>query len=407
MPVIASLNGTTPRRLARATPALIEQAGADALELNVYYAARPTRTRAAPTIEDRDGRDGARRCKAAVRDPAGGEALALLHRRSPTSRGASSEAGADGLVLFNRFYQPDIDLEELEVAPRRCTCPTPSELPLRLRWLAHPLRAGARRRWPSPAACTPRVDAIKAVMAGAHAVQIVSALLRAGPGTCAALARRADAVAGGARVRLAPPDAGQHEPRVLPRPRAYERANYMLMLQGWRAGGSSPGGMMDLTTTYLGLSLRTPFMPGASPLTDDLGVVRELEDMGAGAIVLRSLFEEQVVKAETGYLLGGDRAYSLAEGLSFMPAADRGGGAAARASIHVQRQRHFRPPGDPARRRDHDRPRHRHRTLPWLPPRTARWPASPAATGCSSATATPALTSFTATSSSRCGAKGS
>jgi dihydroorotate dehydrogenase (fumarate) len=80
--------------------------------------------------------------------------------------------------------------------------------------------------------------------------------------------------------------------------------------------------MMDLTTTYLGLTLRTPFMPGASPITDDLGVVRELEDMGAGAIVLRSLFEEQVVKAETGYLLGGDRAYSLAEGLSFMPAPD-------------------------------------------------------------------------------------
>jgi dihydroorotate dehydrogenase (fumarate) len=79
---------------------------------------------------------------------------------------------------------------------------------------------------------------------------------------------------------------------------------------------------MDLTTKYLGLELRTPFMPGASPLTDDLGVVRQLEDSGAGAIVLRSLFEEQVVKAETGYLVGGDRAYSLAEGLSFIPRPD-------------------------------------------------------------------------------------
>mgnify|MGYP001156640902 CR=1 FL=1 len=79
---------------------------------------------------------------------------------------------------------------------------------------------------------------------------------------------------------------------------------------------------MNLTTTYLGLPLRTPLMPGASPLTDDLGVVRQLEDSGAGAIVLRSLFEEQVVRAETGYLVGGDRAYSLAEGLSFLPRPD-------------------------------------------------------------------------------------
>jgi dihydroorotate dehydrogenase (fumarate) len=80
---------------------------------------------------------------------------------------------------------------------------------------------------------------------------------------------------------------------------------------------------MDLSTTYLGLPLRNPFMPGASPLTDDLGVVRELEDCGAGAIVLRSLFEEQVERAETGYLVGGaQNAYSLAEGFSFLPRAD-------------------------------------------------------------------------------------
>jgi dihydroorotate dehydrogenase (fumarate) len=64
-------------------------------------------------------------------------------------------------------------------------------------------------------------------------------------------------------------------------------------------------------------------MPGASPLTVDLGVVRELEDCGAGAIVLRSLFEEQVERAENGYLVGGaQNAYSLAEGFSFLPRPD-------------------------------------------------------------------------------------
>lgn len=78
---------------------------------------------------------------------------------------------------------------------------------------------------------------------------------------------------------------------------------------------------MDLTTTYLGLPLRSPFMPGASPLTDDLGLARQFEDAGAGAIVLRSLFEEQVVRAETGFLVGAP-GYAMAEGLSFLPRPD-------------------------------------------------------------------------------------
>ena len=87
-----------------------------------------------------------------------------------------------------------------------------------------------------------------------------------------------------------------------------------------RAGAG--GGLMDLTTTYLGLPLRNPFMPGASPLGDDLDIVRQLEDAGASAIVLRSLFEEQVVRADTGFLVGAHDGHALAEGLSFLPQAD-------------------------------------------------------------------------------------
>jgi dihydroorotate dehydrogenase (fumarate) len=78
---------------------------------------------------------------------------------------------------------------------------------------------------------------------------------------------------------------------------------------------------MDLGTSYLGLPLRTPFLAGASPLTDDLGVVRQLEDSGAGALVLRSLFEEQVSRLETGYLVGAP-GHALAEGVSFLPRPD-------------------------------------------------------------------------------------
>ena len=143
------------------------------------------------------------------------------------------EAGADGLVLFNRFYQPDIDVEELQVPP-----PAP---PLELG------RAAAAPRW--LAILSPQVkaslavtggvhtviDAVKAVMAGAHAVQMVSALLEARPGAPRDAARRSsrqwleeheyDSLA---------PGAGQHEPRGLPRPAGLQRANYMLMLQSWR-----------------------------------------------------------------------------------------------------------------------------------------------------------------------------
>jgi dihydroorotate dehydrogenase (fumarate) len=67
---------------------------------------------------------------------------------------------------------------------------------------------------------------------------------------------------------------------------------------------------MDLSTTYLGLALPHPLMPGASPLADDLDMVRRLEDAGAAAIVLRSLFEEQIARAGYGrvqYLLANDR----------------------------------------------------------------------------------------------------
>ena len=65
---------------------------------------------------------------------------------------------------------------------------------------------------------------------------------------------------------------------------------------------------MDLTTRYLGLALANPFMPGASPLADDLGMLLRLEDAGAAAIVLPSLFEEDIVAREA---IHGARGFSL------------------------------------------------------------------------------------------------
>ncbi len=80
---------------------------------------------------------------------------------------------------------------------------------------------------------------------------------------------------------------------------------------------------MDLSTTYLGFELPHPLMPGASPLVDDFDTVRRLEDAGAAAIVLPSLFEEQITRDEAGSVHDvcvHEEAY--AEALSYFPLAD-------------------------------------------------------------------------------------
>src|SRR3954453_22072775 len=77
---------------------------------------------------------------------------------------------------------------------------------------------------------------------------------------------------------------------------------------------------MDLSTTYLGLPLAHPLMPGASPMADDLDTVKRLEDAGAAAIVMRSLFEEQIAREQLGaahHLRSHDNA--SAEALSYVP----------------------------------------------------------------------------------------
>jgi len=140
--------------------------------------------------------------------------------------------GADGLVLFNRFYQPDIDPEALEVVPALQLSDS-SELRLRLRWLAI-LHGRVRLGLAASGGVHTGLDALKAVMAGAHAVQLVSALLRRGPEHLAVV--RADlthwleeheyeslAQARGSMSLLRCPD-----------PAAFERANYLHVLQSWR-----------------------------------------------------------------------------------------------------------------------------------------------------------------------------
>ena len=124
-------------------------------------------------------------------------------------------AGADGLVLFTRFHRVDIDVEELEVI-RSLPLSDSSELPLRLRGAAA-LAGRIKASIAITGGVHTGLDVIKATMAGAHATQMVSALLRHGPESPAHGPQRDRVVDAGARMEFARRDARQHEPRADPR----------------------------------------------------------------------------------------------------------------------------------------------------------------------------------------------
>jgi dihydroorotate dehydrogenase (fumarate) len=144
---------------------------------------------------------------------------------------ALDAAGADGLVLFNRFYDVDIDIKELDVL-RTLNLSDSSELLLRLRGLAA-LSGRVKASLAVTGGVHTAVDVVKATMAGAHATQMVSALLKNGPGHIRTV--RADLEAWMEENEWASLSAmrGNMCQERVPNPNVYGRANYMLMLQSW------------------------------------------------------------------------------------------------------------------------------------------------------------------------------
>jgi dihydroorotate dehydrogenase (fumarate) len=228
VPVIASLNGATLGGWLDFSKRM-QEAGADAVELNVYCVAtnpEETSARVESRVVEMVGA-----LKAALTIPVAVKLSPFYSALGHFAR-ALDQAGADGIVLFNRFYQPDIDVEALEVE-RRLHLSEPSELLLRLHWLAI-LSGRVEVSLAATGGVHSALDAIKAVMCGAHAVQMVSALLRHGP----ELLRQ---IRDGMAVWLE-----EHEYDSLaqmqgsmglqrcPDPQAYERTNYMELLQSWR-----------------------------------------------------------------------------------------------------------------------------------------------------------------------------
>lgn len=229
VPVMASLNGATPGGwidYAR----LMEQAGADALELNLYRIATDPDTTA--DVIEREAIHTVRAVKNAVTIPVAVKLSPFYTAIANVAR-SLDQAGADGLVLFNRFYQPDIDAEEL-TATRTLHLSDSSELRLRLHWMAI-LSGRVRASLAVTGGVHTALDVVKATMSGAHVTQTVSALLRHGPAHLRTVLSDLEAWMQEHEWESLVRMRGNMNLARVPDPDAYERANYMLLLQSWRA----------------------------------------------------------------------------------------------------------------------------------------------------------------------------
>jgi dihydroorotate dehydrogenase (fumarate) len=227
IPIIASLNGTTPEGwldYARQ----VEQAGASALELNVYHLPADL------TLPAREVEElylhVLREVKAAVGIPIAMKLNPFFSALGEMARQLVS-SGADGLVLFNRFYQPDFDLETLEVAPT-LQLSRPEEIRLPLLWIAI-LHGRLEASLAASTGVHSQDEVVKYLLAGADAVMTTSALLQHGP-------RHLETLVSGLRQWLEQRGyasveqmKGSMSQRNVAHPAAFERANYIKILDSF------------------------------------------------------------------------------------------------------------------------------------------------------------------------------
>ena len=228
VPVIGSLNGVTPggwTRYAR----LIQDAGADALELNVYMI--PTRLDLTSDGVENTYMEILRDVKASVKIPVAMK-LSPFFSSLPNMARRLDKAGANALVLFNRFYQPDFDLEELAVTPH-LVLSTPWEMRLPLRWIAILYGHVKASMALTTGVHTPE-DVVKSVMAGADIANVASVLLERGPGHISELLGGLSRWMEEHEYQSVAQMKGALSQRNVTEPAAFERANYMKVLGSWK-----------------------------------------------------------------------------------------------------------------------------------------------------------------------------
>ena len=225
IPVIASLNGSNLGGWLDYSQQ-IEQAGADALELNIYYV--PTDLDIPGGEIEQNYLDILKAVKSEINIPVAIKLSPYFSNIANMTK-RLGEAGADGLVLFNRFYQPDIDLNNLEVYPN-VLLSTPQSLRLPMRWIAI-LYGKIEADLASTSGIHHASDVIKMVMAGAKITQVVSALLRHGIHYLATLEEGIQKWMEENEYESIQQMQGSLSQLNCPDPTAFERSQYMKALQ--------------------------------------------------------------------------------------------------------------------------------------------------------------------------------
>jgi dihydroorotate dehydrogenase (fumarate) len=224
VPVVASLNGHSPGGWARFS-SMMEEAGADALELNVYYV---------PADPEMTGENVEKRIIQLVEQVRKATQLPLAVKLGPYFSSLPhmatrlDYAGADGLVLFNRYLQPDLDLETMEVVPH-LVLSRREEMLLALRWIAI-LKDQVGLSLCATSGVHDHLDLARMLLVGADAVAVASTLLRKGPAQVREILRGLNLWMEEMEYASVEQLKGSYSQANCPNPEAFERGNYMKAL---------------------------------------------------------------------------------------------------------------------------------------------------------------------------------
>ena len=227
IPVVASLNGSSVGGWTQYAK-LIQQAGADALELNIYYI--PTDMKLSGADVEQTYLDILKAVKSEVTIPVAVKFSPFFSNFANMAK-RLDEAGANGLVLFNRFYQPDIELESLEVKPN-ILLSTPMAMRLPLRWIAL-LHNHVKASLAATSGIHRASDVLKMMMAGADVTMLCSTIIRHGIPQIAIIERDLIAWLNEHDYESISQLKGSLSQDKCPEPAAFERAQYMKALTGY------------------------------------------------------------------------------------------------------------------------------------------------------------------------------
>lgn len=228
IPIIGSLNGVSSGGWVKYAKN-IEQAGADAIELNVYYI--PTNVNLTGSEIENMYADTLKSVKEQIKIPVAIKLSPFFTSMSNMARRLDN-AGADALVMFNRFYQPDLDLEKLEVVPN-LVLSTNWEMRLPLRWIAI-LYSNIKANMAATSGIHTYKDVLKVMMAGGDVAMMCSELLMNGVGRISEMLAQIKVWMEENEYESIEMMKGSMSQKAVNEPAAFERANYMKALQSYR-----------------------------------------------------------------------------------------------------------------------------------------------------------------------------